>query len=146
MAGCSYQVNNNTSAVQSEIPNETEQTNLPIVPPAQPSNPAPNTLQGTVVAPSPQTHEIDITSSGFSESKITINKGDTVLFVNKDSAPHWPASDLHPTHCEYKGCGVFDAKRGLMQSENYSFVFDLVGSWGFHDHLHSSWTGTITVE
>ena len=43
---------------------------------------------------------VEITSAGFTPSTSTINVGDKVTFVNKDVAPHWPASAVHPTHCE----------------------------------------------
>ncbi|RMD67477.1 hypothetical protein D6817_01510 [Candidatus Pacearchaeota archaeon] len=104
----------------------------------------------------PQTHTIAITSSGFSPSTLEISQGDTVVFINQDSAMHWPATDVHPTHTLYPGsdiskCGtpqaseIFDACRGLAQGETYSFTFNEKGSWTYHDHLRPSWTGTIVV-
>lgn len=89
---------------------------------------------------------IEITSAGFDPSTLTISVGDIITFINKDTAPHWPASTVHPTHCEYKGCGVFDAKKGLAQGEPYSIVFDLAGNWKYHDHLNSGVTGVIVVQ
>ncbi len=89
---------------------------------------------------------VEITSAGFTPSTLTINAGDTVTFVNKDVVPHWPASAVHPTHCEYRGCGVFDAKKGLSQGEPYSIVFDVAGSWKYHDHLNPEVTGVIVVQ
>ncbi|MBI1978956.1 MAG: hypothetical protein HYS62_02745 [Candidatus Aenigmarchaeota archaeon] len=89
---------------------------------------------------------VEITSTGFSPNLLTINVGDKVVFVNRDNAPHWPASDVHPTHCEYKGCGVFDARRGMAQGESYPMVFDLAGNWRYHDHLNPGMTGNIIVQ
>ena len=96
-------------------------------------------------------HTIEITSSGFSPSSLTIKQGDTVAFVNKDSAPHWTASAFHPTHSAYPesgGCigSTFDACKGLSQGESWSFTFNEVGEWKYHDHLSSGDTGTIIVE
>ena len=102
--------------------------------------------QAASVNPTGVKHEIEITSAGFSPGHLDIGLGDTLVFVNKDTAPHWPASDVHPTHCEYKGCGVFDARRGLTQGESYSMVFDLAGNWCYHDHLNPGLTGCVTVQ
>lgn len=81
-----------------------------------------------------QVHEITISENGVSQNNLTIQAGDTVKFINNDSALHWPASDTHPTH---KLCPGFDALRGLKQGENYSFTFNTAGFCPFHDHLHA---------
>ncbi len=146
ISGCVAQVDTNTSSAPQEAPASTQEQ------PAQVQQPAGNILQGEVTAqeeqpPSlPTAHTIEITPTGFSPNTITIKAGSMVTFTNKDTAPHWPASAIHPTHCEYKGCGVFDAKKGLAQGESYSMVFDLAGNWRYHDHLNPSMTGTIVVQ
>ena len=94
---------------------------------------------------------VEITSSGFSPNTLTINVGDTVTFVNKDTASHWPASGVHPTHTVYPesgGCigSTFDACKGLAQGGTFSFKFNQKGTWGYHDHLNSGLTGTIIVQ
>lgn len=96
-------------------------------------------------------HEIEITSSGFSPRLSTIGMGDTVVFVNKDAAPHWPASDIHPTHGVYPekgGCigSKFDACRGLAPEERYEFTFFQHGNWCFHDHLNPGLTGCVDAQ
>ncbi len=85
---------------------------------------------------------VEITSSGFNPFTVTINSGDKVTFLNKDSSQHWIASNVHPIHVDYPG---FDALRGLNQNENYSFTFTKIGTWGYHDHLNPSLTGRIIV-
>jgi plastocyanin len=99
--------------------------------------------------------EVLITSSGFSPSTLTIKVGDTVTFINKDSRPHWPASDVHPTHRLYPGSGIekcgsgeeiFDACKGLAPGETFSFTFKYRGTWTYHDHLYPYLTGTIIVQ
>jgi plastocyanin len=100
---------------------------------------------------------IEITSSGFSPSTLTVTTGDTVTFTNRDSSPHWPASNVHPTHTVYPGSGItkcgtaeesgiFDACRGLAQGESWSFTFNEKGTWSYHDHLHPSLGGKIIVQ
>ena len=101
-------------------------------------------------------HTIEITSSGFSPKTLDVKKGDKVNFINKGTSDSWPASVIHPTHLAYPGsdikkCGtaeavnIFDACKGLAQEESYSFTFDEIGSWSYHDHLNPSKTGTIIV-
>ena len=102
---------------------------------------------------------IEITSSGFTPETLTISKGDTVTFINKDTEEHWPASAIHPTHTVYPGSDIvkcfdgetdkstlFDSCRGLAPGESWSFIFNEVGSWGYHDHLDVNLRGKIIVE
>ncbi|MEM3074850.1 MAG: hypothetical protein QW727_02830 [Candidatus Pacearchaeota archaeon] len=102
-------------------------------------------------------HTIEITSEGFSPSILIIKVGETVNFVNKMSSPSWPASDIHPTHTIYPGsdikkCGtseeikLFDACKGILRDEIYSFTFNEKGSWNYHDHLNPRLKGKIIVE
>ncbi|MBI2451893.1 hypothetical protein HYV50_02320 [Candidatus Pacearchaeota archaeon] len=103
-----------------------------------------------------QVRNIQITSSGFSPGTLEIKQGETVTFINKDSARHWPATNVHPSHRIYPGsdrekCGtaeqsrIFDACRGLSREESYQFTFTEIGAWGYHDHLNPSFTGTIVI-
>lgn len=96
---------------------------------------------------------VTYTDLGFSPKSITINQGDTVIWMNNSSRNMWVASNIHPTHNEYPeesadDCSgsSFDACTGVGVGKNWSFVFDEVGEWGYHDHLNSSRTGTIVVE
>jgi plastocyanin len=41
---------------------------------------------------------------------------------------------------------IFDACRGLNQEESWSFIFNEIGEWYYHDHLNSSWKGEIVVK
>lgn len=86
---------------------------------------------------------ISIDDTGFTPSDVTISAGDTVKFINNGQAPHWPASDVHPTH---EVLPDFDSERGLQTGESYSYTFTEAGSWDFHDHLRPSFTGTVTVQ
>ena len=108
----------------------------------------------------PTDNTVRITSSGFEPKELTISQGETVTFVNQDSVEHWPASDNHPTHTLYPGSDIkicfggteeeksqiFDACKGLARGEEYSFTFNKLGAWGYHDHKKSDLTGTIIVK
>ena len=111
----------------------------------------------TINLPGATGNVIEITSSGFSQKTLTIKKGETVTWVNKDTEEHWPASAMHPTHTVYPGsdiekCGtseeknIFDACKGLAPGESYSFTFNEIGSWGYHDHIMANLFGKIIVE
>lgn len=100
---------------------------------------------------------VSYTDSGYSPSTIKIKKGETVTFKNESSRSMWPASDVHPTHRVYSGTSIeehcpdtsgtaFDACKGYLPGESWSFRFDKVGNWRYHDHLNPSATGTIIVE
>lgn len=91
----------------------------------------------------PKTHKIEMAQGGFSPKEITIKKGDTVEFANKDSAKHWPASATHPTH---KLCPGFDAIGGVATGKTYSFTFNEAKTCPFHDHLSPNLFGKIIVE
>jgi len=103
-----------------------------------------------------KTYTVEITSNGYSPKELKINKGDKVTWVNKNSAGHWPASAMHPTHALYPGSGlekcgtseqdkIFDSCKELSPGESWSFAFNEAGSWKYHDHLNLANTGSITV-
>lgn len=139
-------------------------TNAPVAAPAtstattSQSAPAPKTPEPSAPVPV-ATNMIEITANGFLPSAIKVKAGDTVTWTNKDSAPHWPATAAHPTHLAYPGSdikkcgtaaqsGIFDACKGLATGESYSFKFDQVGAWKYHDHLKAAapFFGSVTVE
>ena len=86
---------------------------------------------------------VTYTDSGFSPSTLTVKAGDTVVFKNESSSAFWPASAVHPTHELYP---EFDAKAAISLGSTYSFTFNRVGTWKYHNHLNASHTGTIVVE
>ena len=119
-------------------------TAAPPTPPASPQHP-----QQQVAAAGVRT--VVITATGFNPATLTIKAGETVMFLNQDTAPHWPASAMHPTHTVYPepgGCigSKFDACKGLGTGQPFMFKFNEKGSWKYHDHLNPSLWGTIVVE
>ena len=99
---------------------------------------------------------IEFKDGVYTPKEITVKKGDSVTWINRDAEPTWPASALHPTHgvypdpengaCPEIGGSAFDACRGLKQGESWTFQFNHAGSWRFHDHLKPNANGTIKVE
>lgn len=85
---------------------------------------------------------IRMTEDGFSPEEISVSKGDTVVWVNEGTDYRWPASDLHPTHGIYS---EFDPREPINSGESWSFTFDKVGNWKYHDHLRSNLKGLVVV-
>src|SRR6185436_19055435 len=101
----------------------------------------------------PTSATITYSGSAFSPSPVTIKKGGTVTF-NGPSTMN-VASGMHPTHTTYDGtsrtahCAAgytgptpFDQ---CTPGTSYSFTFDKVGTWGYHDHNNASAFGQVVV-
>jgi plastocyanin len=82
------------------------------------------------------------TDRGFTPDSIFVTVGTAVTFVNATAGAFWPASDTHPTHTLY---AAFDPKAPVPAGASWTFVFDKIGPWSFHDHLHASYKGIIVV-
>lgn len=87
-------------------------------------------------------HEVVLTEDGFSPEEMSIHVGDTIVFRSTRGEFFWPASNLHPTHLLYP---EFDPREPIAKDETWSFRFDRVGEWKYHDHLAPYYTGTIIV-
>jgi plastocyanin len=96
----------------------------------------------TMVEPPIDSVVIEVTEDGFEPADVTIKLGDTVTFVNTKDRVIWPASNDHPIHTDYP---EFDPRRGFEKGDGWSFTFDRVGEWGYHDHVSPLDQGTITV-
>ncbi len=86
---------------------------------------------------------IHMTEKGFSPERLEITEGQTVEFENVGSEPHWPASNIHPTHEIYS---EFDPKAAVPPGETWKFTFNKPGLWRCHDHLNPDFTCTIRVK
>lgn len=99
---------------------------------------------------------VTLKESGFFPQTLTVTKGTIVTFVNNSSGQMWVASDPHPTHNGYDGTtrdehcasgytgpAPFDE---CAVKDTFTFTFDKVGSWGYHNHLDHDQTGTIVVK
>ena len=85
---------------------------------------------------------VELREEGFYPKEITIGKGDTIQFTTIRTKLFWPASNLHPSHTIYP---EFDPNEPIDPNNSWSFQFDRVGEWRYHDHLAPYYTGTIIV-
>ena len=99
------------------------------------------------------TATITYDGASFSPSSVTIKKGGTVAWNNEGTAEMWIASAQHPNHTAYSDTSrvahcpdtsktAFDQCAG---GNNYTFKFDKVGTWNYHDHLNATMFGSVTV-
>ena len=97
-------------------------------------------------------HTVVYSDEGYAPKELTIKKGDKVTFRNESARETWPASAMHPSHTTYPGSSIgkcdtseedqiFDACMDLKQGEEWSFMFDEGGTWGYHDHRNPSMFG-----
>ncbi len=97
---------------------------------------------------------VEYTDAGFSPASLTVKVGDTVTFVNHSSGKMWVASDPHPTHEGYSGTPASvhcpdTAGTAFDQcsiGNTYTFTFQKVGTWGYHNHTNRNQGGTIIVQ
>lgn len=101
----------------------------------------------------PQLHTVSYTGEGFSPATITITAGDTVEFVNESGPDMWVASAQHPTHKIYPETSLLDCLGSAFDQcaatgvgTSWSFTFNQIGSWGYHNHARASDRGRIVVE
>lgn len=102
------------------------------------STPSPAQNQNPVTQPAPTPvlnqviRNVNITGFAFSPASLTVRKGETIVWTNKDPAPHTvTGGDLK--------------SNALGQNETYSFTYDKTGSFSYYCSLHPSMKGTITV-
>ena len=100
---------------------------------------------------------VTYTDAGYSPSTLTVKRGEIVTFKNQSLRSMWPASAVHPIHMAYSGTSLsahcpdtagnaFDACKGFLPSDSWSFKFNKTGAWKYHDHLNPGSIGIIVVE
>lgn len=86
--------------------------------------------------------EVILDEAGFQPNELMISQGDIVVFKTTRGKEFWPASNLHPTHGIYP---EFDPKQPIAPEESWTFRFDEVGEWKYHDHLAPNFRGVVKV-
>lgn len=83
------------------------------------------------------TNEVEIEDMAFKPSNITVKKGTTVTWTNKDALAHTVTQD------DSGGPGL-DSKL-LAKGEPYQATFNQTGTFHYHCTPHPQMTGTVTV-
>lgn len=111
--------------------------------PTNPTPPATTPTNPTANPAAVQTNMVSYTDQGFSPKEITVKIGMTVTWTNNNTGKQmWVASAPHPVHTDYPG---FDAKQASAAGGTYSFTFDKVGDWKYHNHTNPSDFGIVHV-
>ena len=108
------------------------------------SNTNPSTLPANTLlnnpasssASNPATQNINIQNFAFSPSSLTINKCDSVVWANQDSAAHAVISDS----------GSEISSTSLSIGQSYSHTFNQAGTYDYHCGVHPSMKGEIIVQ
>ena len=82
------------------------------------------------------TYNIEISNFAFNPSEIKIKTGDTITWINKDSAPHTVTSDS----------GNELNSPQLSNGQNYSRTFSNTGTFNYYCSVHPSMKATVIVE
>lgn len=85
---------------------------------------------------------VTIGNDGYLPKSITIKVGETVTWVNTDTANHTVTSALHPTHTIYPALNLGVIKSGTKKA----LSFPKAGVYKYHDHLNPSLVGSVTVQ
>lgn len=85
---------------------------------------------------------VKITSTGFSPKEMKIKAGETVTWMNEDTAVHTVNSAVHPTHQVYTPLNLGNIPAG----GKVSLTFPTAGTYKYHDHLTPTVTGSVIVE
>lgn len=111
-------------------------TNLPSPAPAAAPTPtvAPMPSPTPVPAPASETHNITIQSFAFNPASITVKKGDTVVWTNKDSMGHTVTGD-----------NGGPSSPAIGTNGTYRYTFSGAGTFGYHCAIHPSMTGAVVV-
>jgi plastocyanin len=80
---------------------------------------------------------VTIEAFQFMPAEITVNKGSTVTFINKDAAPHTVDPD--------SGNGFTGTGR-LKAGQSKAIAFNTVGTQAYHCAIHPSMVGKVIVK
>lgn len=89
-----------------------------------------------------QENVVTLTKDGFSPATLTIKVGVKVTWVNKSGSDATVSSDPHPVHTKYPPLNLGKFSDG----STLSLSFPKAGSYGYHNHMNPSETGTVVVQ
>lgn len=112
------------------------------------TNPSSNTTsqknidQNSNQTQSANTQTITYDNNGFSPQKLTARSGDTIVIQNKSDSSVQFSSNPHPTHTINQELN----QDALAPGGQQSFTVTAKGTFGFHNHLDPSQTGSLVVQ
>ena len=85
--------------------------------------------------PPANANSVTIQNFAFSPASLTVKKGTTVTWTNKDSTAHQPVADS----------GTGPQSPILQTGQSYSFTYNQTGTFKYHCAIHPEMTGSVTV-
>lgn len=82
------------------------------------------------------------TNTGYVPAQLEVPVGTMVTFINESDRDMWVASNKHPSHTDLP---TFDQFSPSAKASSYTYTFDQIGTWSFHDHLQPAHKGLINV-
>ena len=89
---------------------------------------------GVAAATGPSSHAVAIDGVSFKPEALTVQRGDTVVWVNKDPFPHTVTAS-----------GSFDS-HSIAAGASWKFVARKAGDYSYICTLHPNMNGTLRVE
>lgn len=86
--------------------------------------------------------EIRITPKGFEPSTLTVKKGTKITWTNSDNTLHQVAANPYPTGKNLPGL----KSEILNDAQQYTYVANKAGSFGYHDQLKPTVNGVIVIQ
>src|SRR3989344_3524102 len=94
-----------------------------------------NNTTNTETLSTPKTYDIEIKDFAFTSSSLTIKKGDSVRWTNRDSVDHTATADNN----------AFDSPL-LSDDESFTFTFNNAGEFSYYCKPHPYMKAKIIVE
>lgn len=85
---------------------------------------------------------VTLTRNGFSPSTLTVKAGTKVTWINKSGSQAAVNSNPHPIHTSYSPLNLGSFSDG----STLILTFDKAGTYGYHNHLNPSQSGTIIIQ
>ncbi len=86
---------------------------------------------------------VEIRDNGFVPATIKVKLGSTVRWLNKTAGPHQVASNPYPERTDLPG---LYSGGPIGPGQDYEYVFDQAGTWGYNDPARPTVGGTVVVE
>lgn len=94
-------------------------------------------LGWTSVAAAPAAHDVVIDNFSFGPATITVARGTTITWTNKDDDPHTVVSDSDPK--------LFKSA-ALDTDDTFTFTFTSAGTFKYFCTIHPRMQGTVIVQ
>jgi plastocyanin len=98
-------------------------------------SPVPNSFTGLQNSRKPIIHTVTIDGTRFSPEELTVNSGDTIVWVNKDLIPHTATSKV----------GGFDSQT-IATGKSWKYAAKKKGNFPYICTFHPTMKGTLRVK